>query len=120
MPGWLRHNPHPQLDLLMQAVPPISGAALCAGLCIAFVSLSPHPRFSLVTAITFPSMHIAVTYALAQLLSSRSSALMQPMPQQLPIQKWLSTGTWLTALVAEFVVFTLLAIAARRKNVKEC
>jgi len=124
VPSWLSAKPHEGIDLLMQAVPPTSAAALLAGLCIGFVSLSPYPRLNLVTALTFPGMHISITVALAQLLSSRPSALIEPLPQQLPIQAWLSPSTWSLALGAELVVFVLAALVARPSDrgnpVKEC
>lgn len=124
VPSWLTIQPHRVIDLFMQAVPPISAAALLAGLCIGFVSLSPHSRPSFVTALTFPGMHISITVALAQLLSSRQSALIEPLPQQRPIQAWLSPSTWLLALGAELVVFVLAALVGRLSNrqspLKEC
>ena len=124
VPSWLRATPHHWIDLFMQAVPPISGAALLAGLCIGFVSLCPVPRLNGITVFTFPAMHVSITYAMAQLLSSRPSALIEPLPQQLPIQTWLTSSTWLTAFLAEVVVFILVALvgrlSGRRGSMKEC
>lgn len=96
--------------MVMQGVPPTSGAALLAGLCIGFVGLSPLPKPSLVTAITFPSMHVALTVALANLLSARPNALIEPMPRQIPIQLWLSPSTWGLALGVELLVFVAIAL----------
>ena len=108
----------------MQAVPPTSAAALLAGLCIGFVSLSPNPRLTPVTAVTFPAMHISMTWALAQLLSSRQSSLVEPLPQQLPIQVWLSLATLRDAFGAELAVFLLAAVATwlirLRSPMNEC
>jgi hypothetical protein len=117
VPSWLSATPpHRWIDLVMQAVPPLSAAALFAGLCIGFVSLCPLPRLTAATAITFPAMHVSITYAMAQLLSSRSNALMQPLPEQVPIQSWLMSSTWLTAFVAELVVFSVAAFVQARTN----
>jgi len=121
IPAWLGANPHRGIDLAMQAVPPTSGAALLAGLCIGFHGLSPYPRPSFVTAVTFPLMHVAITVALARLLSAPTSALSEPMPQQLPIQAWLAPKTWGAALGAElFCFFVAATIARRRPPVAEC
>src|SRR5579863_8172399 len=116
IPGWLGTTPHHWVDLLMQAVPPLSAAALFAGLCIGFVTLCPIPRITAVTASTFPAMHVSITYAMAQLLSSRSNALMEPLPQQVPIQSWLNTSTWLIAFLAELCVFGIAAVVSARAN----
>ena len=124
VPEWWRTMPRHGIDLVMQAVPPTSAAALLAGLCIGFVSLSPNPRLTFVTAVTFPAMHIAMTYTLAQLLAARQSALVEPLPQQLPIQAWLLPTTYLGAFGAELVVFLLAAgvtwLAGHRSSVDEC
>ena len=116
---WLNPAPYHPVDLFMQAVPPTSAAALLAGLCIGFVSLSPAPRLTFLNAFTFPLMHIAITWVLALLLSSRPNALIEPLPQQVPIQAWLSPATCLIAFGAELALFMFAAVIGWRRSPSE-
>ncbi len=119
IPGWLNEPNRVFVNLGFQVLPLVSASAFLAGLCVGLPALCPWTKLPPLGALTFPGMHISLTLAIAHLLTTRPSAMMEPLRAQRQILVWLEPRLWLTALVVEVLFFLTASLLFGRRQPEE-